>query len=104
MAATTTRFTPDYAVSPGWVLEERLEADGISHAELARRCGCSSKLKCAAIGFSDIPELDGVFWQGAEPTKQITLRVRRSVWQWIMSAASGQAVSHANASLHRDQR
>ena len=35
------QFRPDYAVPPGWVLEERLETYGISHTELARRCGCS---------------------------------------------------------------
>lgn len=36
-------FQPDYAVPPGWVLEERLEANGISQAEFARRCGRSAK-------------------------------------------------------------
>ena len=44
MATTTDRFQPDYAVSPGWVLKEHLEANGISQAELARRCGRSPKL------------------------------------------------------------
>ena len=44
MARATNRFRPDYAAPPGWVLGERLEAQGISHAELARRCGRSSKL------------------------------------------------------------
>lgn len=37
------QFQPDYAVPPGWVLEERLEANGISQAEFARRCGRSAK-------------------------------------------------------------
>lgn len=44
MVMATYRYQPDYAVSPGWVLEERLEANGISQAEFARRCGRSPKL------------------------------------------------------------
>ncbi len=43
MATAPDRFQPDYAVPPGWVLEERLEANGISQAEFARRCGRSAK-------------------------------------------------------------
>ncbi len=43
MVPTTYQFQPDYAVPPGWVLEERLEANGISQAEFARRCGRSPK-------------------------------------------------------------
>ena len=43
MAPTIYPFQPDYAVPPGWVLEERLEANGISQAEFARRCGRSPK-------------------------------------------------------------
>ena len=38
---TTYQFQPDYAVPPGWVLEEHLEVSGISPAEFARRCGCT---------------------------------------------------------------
>ena len=44
MARAINQYRPDYAVPPGWVLGERLEAQGISRAELARRCGCSPKL------------------------------------------------------------
>lgn len=45
MATTTARgYRPDHAVSPGSVLEERLTAHRISHAELASRCDCSVKL------------------------------------------------------------
>ena len=40
MVESTYEFRPDYAVPPGWILEERLEVYGISQAELARRCGC----------------------------------------------------------------
>ena len=41
---TTNRYEPDYAVPPGWLLKERLEAHGISQAEFARRCARSPKL------------------------------------------------------------
>lgn len=44
MAKTTYDYRPDYAVSPGSVLAERLAAHGLSQAELARRCGRSAKL------------------------------------------------------------
>ena len=44
MVTATSRYRPDYAVPPGWVLAERLEVRGISPAEFARRCGRSPKL------------------------------------------------------------
>ena len=44
MATATYRYEPDYAVPPGWILEEHLEAGGLSHAAFARRCGRSPKL------------------------------------------------------------
>lgn len=44
MATLANQYMPDYAVPPGWVLGERLEVQGISHAEFARRCGRSPKL------------------------------------------------------------
>lgn len=44
MDAATYEYKPDYAVSPGSVLAERLAAHGLSQAELARRCGRSAKL------------------------------------------------------------
>ena len=44
MSATANQYQPDYAVPPGWVLADRLEAQRISQAEFARRCGRSPKL------------------------------------------------------------
>ncbi len=44
MASSTSQFRPDYAVPPGWVLQEHLEVKGISHAEFARRCGLPQQL------------------------------------------------------------
>ena len=44
MIAAANQYDPDYAVPPGWVLEEEIEARGISQAEFARLCGLSAKL------------------------------------------------------------
>lgn len=44
MNASTNQYSPDYAVPPGWVLEEELKELGLSQAEFARRCGRSAKL------------------------------------------------------------
>jgi addiction module HigA family antidote len=41
---TTNRYEPDYAVPPGWLVQEHLEALGISRAEFARRCARSGNL------------------------------------------------------------
>ena len=41
---TACPYEPDYAVPPGWILEEHLESRGLSLAAFARRCGCSLKL------------------------------------------------------------
>lgn len=49
MATATHRYDPDYAVPPGWILKERLDAHGLSPAELARRCGKSAKLISAIV-------------------------------------------------------
>ena len=44
MVVEKGQYQPDYEVSPGWVLEERLDAHGITQAEFARRCDRSPKL------------------------------------------------------------
>lgn len=44
MATSTNQFNPDYAVSPGLVLQERLEVLGLSQAEFARRCDRTPQL------------------------------------------------------------
>ncbi len=44
MGTISNQYRPDYTVSPGDILEERIKAQGISQAELARRCGHSAKL------------------------------------------------------------
>ena len=78
MATATYRYEPDYAVPPGWVLEERLEDRQFSHAEFARRCGRSAKLiseiiagkapiePVTALQFEKVLGLDASVWLGME--------------------------------------
>lgn len=78
MAVSKSQFQPDYAVSPGWVLEERLEVQGISHAEFARRCDRSPKLISeiiagkapivpqTAVQFEMVLGIDASIWLGIE--------------------------------------
>ena len=40
----TNRYDPDYAVSPGRILEDEMELRDLSQAELAKLCGCPPKL------------------------------------------------------------
>lgn len=44
MTTTKYQFQPDYAVPPGWILEEHLEVHGISQAEFAHKCGFPPQL------------------------------------------------------------
>ena len=78
MATATNQYQPDYAVPPGWIIEERLSARGISHAELARRCSRSAKLISeiisgkapiapkTALQFEKVMGLDASIWLGIE--------------------------------------
>ena len=78
MATATNQFSPDDAVPPGWILEERLEVEGISHAEFARRCGRSPKLISeiisgkaplepgTALQFEKVLGVDASIWLGIE--------------------------------------
>ena len=78
MATATNRYEPDYAVPPGWVLKERLDAHGMSPAEFARRCGRSAKLISeiiagkapieprTALQFEKVLGVDAEIWLGIE--------------------------------------
>ena len=78
MANPTNQYSPDYAVPPGWVLEERLAVQGLSHADFARRCGRSSKLISeiisgkaplepeTALQFEKVLDVDASVWLGLE--------------------------------------
>ncbi len=79
----TNQYRPDYAVPPGWVLEERLAVQGISHAELARRCDRSAKLISeiisgkapvepkTALQFERVLGVEADIWLGIEKGYQL---------------------------------
>ncbi len=83
MAIAENTYQPDYAVPPGWILEERLEAHGISHAGFARRCGRSPKLISeiiagtapvapeTALQFEKVLGMDASVWLGIEADYQL---------------------------------
>lgn len=85
MATALYPYQPDYAVPPGWVLEERLDAQGISHAEFARRCGRSAKLISeiiagkapvepkTALQFEKVLGVDAGIWLGIESDYRLHL-------------------------------
>lgn len=77
MTAAGNRYSPDYAVPPGWVIEEHLATHGISQAELARRCGRSPKL------ISEIIAGRGPIEPGTALQFEIVLGVDASVWLGI---------------------
>ena len=78
MGTATNRYEPDYAVPPGWVLKDRLDAQGMTPAELARRCGRSAKLISeivagkapieprTALQFEKVLGVDAEIWLGIE--------------------------------------
>ncbi len=78
MATATNRYDPDYAVPPGWILKERLDAHGMTPAEFARRCGRSAKLISeivagkapiepkTALQFEKVLGVDAEIWLGIE--------------------------------------
>lgn len=78
MTTAANQYQPDYAVPPGWAIEERLAAHGISHAEFARRCDRSAKLISeiiagkapiepkTALQFEKVLGVDASIWLGME--------------------------------------
>ena len=72
------QYDPGYSVPPGWVLEERLDVQGMSHADFASRCGLSPKLLSeiisgeaplepeTALRFEKVLGVDASLWLGIE--------------------------------------
>lgn len=78
METTLNRYEPDYAVPPGWILEEYLEVRGLPSINFARQCKCSPDLiddilsgkarldSETATLFEKAPGLDASIWLGIE--------------------------------------
>lgn len=83
MATEINQYRPDYAVPPGWVVEEHLQSQRLSHAEFARRCGRSAKLISeiisgkapvepeTALQFEKVLGVDAGIWLGIETDYQL---------------------------------
>ena len=83
MVAATYPYRPDYAVPPGWALEEHLKSQSLSPAELARLCGRSAKLISeiiagkasvepkTALQFEKVLGLDASIWLALEARYQL---------------------------------
>ena len=83
MTTLANQYKPDYAVPPGWVLKDYLEAWDISQAEFARRCGRSPKLISeivagiapiapeTALQFEKVLDLAASVWIGIEADYQL---------------------------------
>ncbi|MDE2886603.1 MAG: HigA family addiction module antitoxin [Gemmatimonadota bacterium] len=79
----TNQYRPDYAVPPGWILEERLSTQGISRTEFACRCNLSAKLiseivsgkapiePTTALQFERVLGVDADIWLGIERDYQL---------------------------------
>ncbi len=78
MGAAINQYRSDYAIPPGWILEEHLDARGFSQAEFARRCRRSAKLISeivhgkapvepdTALQFEKVLGLNANIWLGVE--------------------------------------
>ena len=74
MAKRTYPYEPDHAVPPGWVLEGRLRAEGLSDAEFAQECGCSAdRIRAIVAGKSPVTS------PMAEQFERV-LGVHRDIW------------------------
>ena len=81
----TNQFKPDYAVPPGWILEEYLEVRDMSPAEFARRCDRSAELISeiiagkapidpqTALQFEKVLGLKAHIWLGIETDYRLHL-------------------------------
>ncbi len=86
MARATYIYEPDYAVPPGEILEEQLQALQMSQAELARRCNRSPKLiseivsgrapvePATAVQLEKALGLDARIWLGVEADYRLFLQ------------------------------
>ena len=83
--AKKLKFTPDYAVPPGRILEKTLAAKGMGQAEFAERCGHSAKmiseiiagkapiLAETAFEFERVLGRPAVFWMNLQSLYELRL-------------------------------
>ena len=83
MATSANKYRPDYAVPPGWVVQEHLATHGVSQAEFARRCGRWRQLMSeiiagrapvepdTALQFERVLGVDTRIWLGIETDYQL---------------------------------
>ena len=111
MGTLTNQYQPDYAVPPGWVIEERLAVNGISHAEFARRCDRSAKLISeiisgkasieprTALQFEKVLGVDASIWLGIEADYQLRLirnaetKAAKALTEWSKTFPVGELVN-----------
>lgn len=85
MPKSGSEWSSEYAIPPGWVLEEYLEVRGFSQAEFARRCGRSPRLISeiiagkasleaeTALQFERVLGLDASAWVNIESAYRLRL-------------------------------
>ena len=85
MSESGSEWSSEYAIPPGWVLEEYLEVRGFSQAEFARRCGRSPRLISeiiagkasleakTALQFERVLGLDASAWVNIESAYRLRL-------------------------------
>ncbi|MBF0317119.1 MAG: HigA family addiction module antidote protein [Nitrospirae bacterium] len=83
MGVNLMRYEPDYAVSPGDILQERLEAMGMSQAEFAKKCQTSQQVinqiihgrhsvtPEIAIRFEEITGVSANIWSNLEASYRL---------------------------------
>lgn len=91
MLISTYKWTPDYAIPPGWLLEEYLKVRGYSQAEFARSCGCSLMLISEIIAGKAPIELDTAL------QFEKVLGLSANVWENIESIYRLQLAKEAEA-------
>lgn len=85
MIESANTYKPDYAIIPGWILEEHLEARGLSQKTFAKYCGRSSKLISniiagiapiepkTALEFERVLGMDASIWLNIEASYRLFL-------------------------------